>query len=139
MFIEGKQLEDKKFDSEFYSELRSDGRYQSLTTLEEVDFEGRRCYKVRLVRKMGGEDVEFYDVATGLKAGRIGTRVTDMGTVTAITVATNYKRFGNLLQPTTMRLHVGAVQQVFTITSIEYDRVPASTFELPAGLKALLR
>jgi hypothetical protein len=139
MLLEGKQLEEKRFDSEFHSELRTDDRYVSLTTLERVDFEGRSCYKVRLVRKTGGEDIEFYDVATGLKAGSITTRETQMGTVTGTTVETDYKKFGNLLQPTTVRSQVGGLQQVITITSMDYDNVPPSIFELPPGIKALLK
>ena len=139
MLLEGKQLEEKRFDSEFHSELRGDDRYVSLTTLEQVDFEGRSCYKVRLVRKTGGEDIEFYDVATGLKAGSITTRETQMGMVTGTTVETDYKKFGNLLQPTTVRSQVGGLQQVITITAVDYDNVPASIFELPPGIKALLK
>ena len=139
MLLEGKQLEEKRFDSDFHGELRSDDRYVSLTTLEQVDFEGRACYKVRLVRKTGGEDLEFYDVATGLKAGSITTRETQMGTVTGTTVETDYKKFGNLLQPTTVRSQVGGLQQVITINSVNYDSVPASTFDLPLGIKALLK
>ena len=79
MLLEGRQLDEKRFDSEFYSELRNESRYASVTTLERVDFEGRPCYKVRLVRKSGGEDIEFYDVATGLKASSTTTRETQMG------------------------------------------------------------
>lgn len=139
MLLEGKQLEEKRFDSEFHSELRTEDRYVSLTTLEQVDFEGRSCYKIRLVRKTGGEDIEFYDVASGLKAGSITTRETQMGTVTGTTVETDYKKFGNLLQPTTVRSQVGGLQQVITITSVDYDSVPASIFELPPGIKALLK
>ena len=139
MLLEGKQLEEKRFDSEFHSELRTEDRYVSLTTLEQVDFEGRSCYKVRLVRKTGGEDIEFYDVATGLKAGSITTRETQMGTVTGTTVETDYRKFGNLLQPTTVRSQVGGLQQVITITAVDYDNVPASIFELPPGIKALLK
>ena len=139
MLLEGKQLEEKRFDSEFHSELRSDSRYSSLTTLEQVDFEGRPCYKVRLVRKTGGEDTEFYDVATGLKAGAQTTRETQMGTVTATTVESEYRKFGNLLQPTKVRSQIGGVEQVITITSIEYDTVPGSTFDLPPDIKALLK
>ena len=139
MLLEGKQLEEKRFDSEFHSEQRTQDRYVSLTTLEQVDFEGRSCYKVRLVRKTGGEDIEFYDVATGLKAGSITTRETQMGTVTGTTVETDYKKFGNLLQPTTVRSQVGGLQQVITITAVDYDNVPASIFELPPGIKALLK
>lgn len=139
MLLEGKQLEEKRFDSEFHGELRGDDRYVSLTTLERVDFEGRSCYKVRLVRKTGGEDIEFYDVATGLKAGSITSRETQMGRVTGTTVETDYKKFGNLLQPTTVRSQVGGLQQLITISSVDYDNVPASTFDLPAGIKALLK
>jgi hypothetical protein len=139
MLLEGKQLEEKRFDSEFHGELRGDDRYVSLTTLERVDFEGRSCYKVRLVRKTGGEDIEFYDVATGLKAGSITSRETQMGTVTGTTVETDYKKFGNLLQPTTVRSQVGGLQQVITISSVDYDNVPVSTFDLPSGIKALLK
>jgi hypothetical protein len=139
MLLEGKQLDEKRFDSEFYSELRVADRYSSVTTLEQVDFEGRSCYKVRLVRKTGGEDIEFYDVTTGLKAGSITTRETQMGTVTGTTIETDYRKFGNLLQPTKVQSHVGGLDQVITITSIEYDRVPAAIFELPAGIKALLK
>ena len=139
MLLEGKQLEEKRFDSDFHGELRSHDRYVSLTTLEQVDFEGRACYKLRLVRKTGGEDLEFYDVATGLKAGSITTRETQMGTVTGTTVETGYKKFGNLLQPTTVRSQIGGLQQVITINSVDYDSVPASTFDLPPGIKALLK
>jgi hypothetical protein len=139
MLLEGKQLEEKRFDSEFHSELRTEDRYVSLTTLEQVDFEGRACYKIRLVRKTGGEDIEFYDVASGLKAGSITTRETQMGTVTGTTIETDYKKFGNLLQPTTVRSQVGGLQQVITITAVDYDNVPASIFELPPGIKALLK
>jgi hypothetical protein len=34
---------------------------------------------------------------------------------------------------------VGGLQQVITITSVNYDNVPASIFELPPGIKALLK
>ena len=139
MLLEGKQLEEKRFDSEFYSELRSESRYASVTTLEQVDFEGRPCYRVRLVRKTGGEDIEFYEVATGLKAGGITTRETQMGTVTGTTIEGDYRKFGNLLQPTKVVSHIGGLNQVITISSIEYDGVPPSVFNLPLGIKALLK
>lgn len=139
MLLDGKQLEEKRFDSEFHSELRDKDRYVSMTTMEQTDFEGRPCYKVKFVRKSGGEDIEFYDVATGLKAGSITTRETHMGTVTGTTVEADYRKFGNLLQPTTIRSQIGLVEQVITITSVEYDTVPASVFEMPPAIKALVK
>lgn len=139
MLLEGRQLEEKRFDAEYHSELRDDSRYASIATIDQTEFDGRPCYKLRLVRKTGGEDFEFYDVKTGLKAGGVSTRETAMGKVTATTVETDYRRFGNLMQPTTVRSQVGAMQQVITITQIEYDKVPPSAFEMPAEIKALLK
>ena len=54
-------------------------------------------------------------------------------------VVTDYKRFGNLVQPTTVRTQGGGVVQVIRISSTEYDRVPASIFELPPPIIALVR
>ena len=139
MILEGKQLEEKRFDSEFHGELRAEDRYSSMTTLEQTTFEGRQCYKLKLVRKTGGEDIEFYDVATGLKAGSITTRESQMGTITGTQVSGEYRKFGNLLQPTVVKSQIGQLEQVITLTSIEYDNVPASVFEIPAGIKALLK
>jgi hypothetical protein len=139
MLLEGRQFEEKRFDADYESELRSDTRYASITTVEKTQFDGRECYKVRLVRTTGGEDIEFYDVETGLKAGSITTRETPMGTVTATTIETDYRRFGRLLQATTIRSRVGGVEQVITITSIEYDTVQPSVFAMPPAIEALLR
>ncbi len=50
-----------------------------MTTVDQVEFDGRPCYKISLIRKTGGEDFDFYDVETGLKAGAIGTRESQMG------------------------------------------------------------
>ena len=139
MVLEGKQLDEKRFDADFYAELHDDRRYESMTTIEQAMFEGRPCYTLRLVRKGGGEDIEYYDVETGLKAGSVTTRETPMGTVTGTTVETGYRKFGNVLQPSTIRQTVMGLQQVITVSTIEYDTVPDSAFDLPAPIKALVK
>ena len=139
MLLEGKQLEERRFDSDFYGELKSDDRYASMATLEQTQFDGRPCYKLRLVTKTGAEEIEFYDVATGLKAGSIDAHETPMGTLTVTSVETDYRKFGNLLQATTVRTETGGMQQVIAISAIEYDSVLPTVFELPTGIRALLK
>jgi hypothetical protein len=136
---EGKELQERKFDSDFYSDLHQEGRYASMTTVEKTTFEGRPCYRVSLVRKDGGEDVEFYDAETGLKAGATGTRETPMGPMTVKQVQSDYKKFGGLLVPTTLKQTAMGADQVMKITSIEFDNVAPSIFEPPAQIKALLK
>ena len=139
MLLEGKQLEERRFDSEFYAEASPEKRYVSMTTLERTDFDGRPCYKLKLVRPTGGEDLQFFDIATGLKAGSVTTRETQMGTVTGTTIESEYKKFGNLLHATSVKSQIGQIQQVITITSTEYDNVQPAALEMPAQIKALVK
>jgi hypothetical protein len=139
MLAQGKELAQKRFDADYYSDLHEDERYASMKTLEKATFEGRPCYKVSLARKDGGEDIEFYDVETGLKAGAVLTRDTPMGTITATQVHSDYKKFDNVLMPTTMKQTAMSIEQVLKITSFEFDKVPPSIFEPPDQIKALIK
>lgn len=139
MLIRGKELEEKRFDADFYSELHDETRYASMKTVEKTMLEGRPCYKVSLVKKDGGEDFDFYDVETGLKAGAIQTRESQMGPMAVTQVQSDYKKFGGLLVPTTMKQTAMGVEQMLKITSIEFDTVPPSSFEPPAQIKALIK
>jgi hypothetical protein len=136
---EGKELEEKQFDADFYSDLHEEGRYTSMTTVDKATFDGRLCYKLSLIRKSGAEDFDFYDVETGLKAGAIGTRESQMGPMNVTQVHLDYKKFGGLLVPTTMKQSAMGVQQILTLTSIAFDTVDPSVFEPPAPIKALLK
>jgi hypothetical protein len=74
MLSEGKELEQKKFDADFYSEVRQVERYKSATTVEKTVWDGRPSYKVRLVRHDGSEEFEYYDVENAFRIGREATR-----------------------------------------------------------------
>jgi len=139
MLKQGKELEEKKFDADFYGDLHEPGRYVSMTTVEKTTFEGRPCYKVSLVRKEGGEDIEYYDVETGLKAGAAGTRETPMGPVSATQIISDYKKFGGMMLPTTMKQSAMGVEQIMKFTTVEWDNVPPSTFDPPPQIKALIK
>ncbi|MEO7273406.1 MAG: hypothetical protein ABIX28_02805 [Vicinamibacterales bacterium] len=136
---QGPELEQKRFDADFYSELHEPARYESMSTVEKATFEGRPCYKVRLARRGGVEEFEFYDVETGLKAGGITTRESPMGPITATTVEGGYRRFGALLQATTLTSTAMGLQQSVTLTTVEFDTVSPSVFEAPAAIKALVK
>ncbi len=139
MLAQGKELEEKTFDADFYSDLHESGRYVSMKTVEKTTFDGRPCYKLSLVRKNGDEDFDYYDVETGLKAGATGRRESPMGPLSLTQTHSDYKTFGDLLVPTTMKQTAMGVQQVLTITMVEFDNVPPSMFEPPAQIKALLK
>jgi hypothetical protein len=139
MLQQGKELDQAKLDADFYSELRDPKKYTSIKTVEKTVFEGRPCYKVSLMRTDGNEDFEFYDVENGLRAGGISTRESPMGKVTTTSVEGDYKKFGNMLQATSMVQKMMGVEQKLTLTTVEYDNVAPTIFELPAPIKALIK
>lgn len=134
----GKELEQTKLDSDFYSELRDSKKY-TLKTIEKTTFDGRDCYKVSVKRSDGTEDFDFYDVATGLRAGSINKRETPMGPMVVSNVETGYKKFGTLTQATVLRQTIMGVEQKITLETIDYDKVDSSVFEPPAVIKALIK
>ena len=139
MLTQGKELDEKKFDADFYSDLHDPARYTSMKVVEKMMFEGRPCYKVSLVKKDSGEDIEFFDAATGLKAGAMMTRESQMGPISATQVLSDYKKFGELLLPTVMKQSQMGVDQVVKVTAIEFDNVAPSVFDPPAQIKALIK
>lgn len=139
MLTEGRQLEQKKFDSDFFTELKDPSRYKSITTVEKTTFDGRECYKLRLESTAGVEDFEFYEVESGLRAGAQITRESPMGQMASIVTHRDYRKFGKLLIPATQKLSTMGVDQILTVESIEYDSVDPKVFELPAAIKALIK
>ncbi|MGH9409370.1 MAG: hypothetical protein ACRD1V_07930 [Vicinamibacterales bacterium] len=135
----GRELDQAKYDSDFYSELRDPKVFPVVKTIEKADFEGRPCYKVSLERVDGVNDFDFYDASTGLRAGYLNKRETPMGEVESTSVESDYKKFGNLLQPTTLVQRAAGVEQKITLESLDYDKVDASVFALPPEIQALIK
>ncbi len=135
----GKELDQVKLDADFYSDLRDPKTYPEVKTVDKVTFDGRPCYKVALTRVDGAQDVDYYDVKTGLRAGVEGTRETQMGTITQTSIEGGYKKFGKLMQPTLLTTKAMGVEQRITLETVEYDTVPPSAFEPPAQIKALIK
>ena len=135
----GKELTQTRLDADFYSELRDPKTYPDVKTIEKTTFDGRPCYKVSLKRIDGVEDFDYYDVATGLRAGSINTRETAMGTLTMTSVEGAYKKFGQLTQATSVTQQVMGVEQKITLDTVEYDTVQASAFDPPPAIKALIK
>ena len=110
---------------------------QAATTVERTDFNGRPCYRVKMsVTPSGDEYHDYYDVETGLFAGRDDFFHGPTGAVAVHGKASDYKRFGKLTIPTKWT-HEAAGQEWSAIyTSFETNSVADSAFLLPAELMA---
>ena len=138
MILGGKQLDQMRIESDFMGMMHDPKNYVSTQTVGLVDFEGKPAYEVRLVRAGADTATEYFDPQTGLMVGLVRSTESAMGRMTVTGTVADYKPFGGLLLPThlTQRLATGQQMSV-TVSAVEFDAVPANTFELPAPIKAL--
>lgn len=137
--LEGKALRQRMHDADFYAPLHEASNFKSMENLGVSDFDGKRCYKLKLVTSSGLEYFEFYDIQTGLLVGMSADVESPMGPVPTTIFYDQYKRFDGVLTPTRIRQKLMGRDQVVTISSIEYDGVKDSVFALPDKVKALLK
>ena len=138
MIMEGKRLNQLQNEANYYSILHDEKEFKSMETVEVAQFEGKECYKLKLVRQSGDEATEFYDSKSGLLVGIVASQETPLGAVTVTSVASDYKKFGNVLMATKNIQRLAGLQQIMTVESVEYNKVADSEFELPPQIKALV-
>lgn len=134
---EGVRLEQTRIAADYYSDLNKAKLYKSIETVELTEFEGRKCYKIKLTPKIGPPAFEFYEVEAGLRRGSQLTLITPMGEMPVTVVESDYKKFGDLTLASKTIQKIMMQEIVITIDSIEHDNVDPSVFELPAEIKAL--
>jgi hypothetical protein len=137
----GKELDQLKEQADFpMSMLYAPDRYASMQTEGIVDFAGEKAYKVKLVRKSTGRaSTEYFSVASGLQIGGEMTQESEMGTMQVTSVVSEYKDFGGIKIPTKVEQSVGPTKIEMQIADVKINAVPATAFEPPAQVKALIK
>jgi zinc protease len=125
--------------ADFHANFHDMARYKSAENAGIVDFEGKKCYRVKIVRVTGGEGSEFYDIETGLIAGIQAQQDTPMGKIDQTSAFSEYKEFGGLKFPTKIQQKNSQFDATITFTAIEFDKVDPAVFELPEAVKAKLK
>lgn len=126
-------------DADFESMLRNMSSFKSAETVELTKMGTKDCYKVKLVWNSGRETFDCYSPETGLLVGSMATQVSSMGAMESTTMYDEYKDFGGLRMPTRMTIQAMGFDQVLTIKEIKFTEPAATTFELPAEIKALVK
>lgn len=139
MVLEGTMLHQMRQQADFFGPLNMEAYVDSARVVEETAFAGKQCQKVRLVTKWGEEYFEFYDVATGFPVGVVRTQESPMGPVEATTVLSEFKDFGGIMIPTKTVQTTMGMDQIITVTDVEFDTVDPSVFALPKEIQALIK
>lgn len=137
MVLEGRMLDQLKQQADLHATLRPETYFSAAETVADTTFDGRRCYKVKLATKWGEEYFDFFDAATGLRAGSVRKQASPMGDLETITVLSDYREFGGVLSPMKSVQRMMSIEQVLTVSDVRVGAVPDSVFALPVEIKAL--
>lgn len=128
-----------KDQANFLSEYYDPSRIKSAETVEVTDFEGQRCYKVKIVHKDDSEALVYLDSATGLRAGQTLTQKMNGQEVPITLVMSDYKEFGGVKLPMKRVQKLPGADVVMQVQTVEFDKVDPSAFALPDAVKALVK
>jgi len=137
--MQGKALADAISEAQFDSAFNGPDFVKEATTLEKTSFNGKAAYILRVVSKFDSESTIYLDAETYYPIGVEKVSETQMGSMPTTASAGEFKKFGGFMQPTVMVQSAMGFDQVIRLTSYEYDVVPASAFDLPPAIKALIK
>jgi hypothetical protein len=114
-------------------------KFSTIEHQGEVEFDGKKAVKIRLVREDGRESFEYYSTETGLMIGSEGIQASPMGELKVVSVLGDYKEFDGMRMATKTTTSMGPQQMVMTITKVELNKVDPSAFTRPAAVEALVK
>lgn len=137
--VTGRALKERADESWFDAMLHGPEYVREMTVLGREEFDTRPAYRLKVVLASGTEQVEFFDVETGMQIGLEATRESPLGPVPTTIVYRDYKKYGALTYPSKVIQRVLGIEQVVTFTTLEFDTVPATAFDMPPVIKALIK
>jgi hypothetical protein len=126
-------------DADLQYPLHQPDYFQKLEFAGITVFEGRRCYWLHGTTNWGKDNNQYYDVETGLLAGYRFQSDSSANSTTTTALFQDYKGFGGPLVATKLIARSGDQTQTVTITSVTYEPLADSLFDLPPAVKALLK
>jgi len=125
-------------DADLRYALHQPDYFRNLELSGITDFEGHRCYWLHGTTHWGKDNNQYYDVETGLLVG-YRFQADSSSPATATQLFQDYRSFGGPLVATTVTSRTGDRTQTFTYTSVSYEPVADSVFELPEAVRAILK
>lgn len=135
--LSGPELNETMTRSSFDANLDMAAQFPTMQTVGERTVAGSPCWDVRMVSASGVEARNCFDKQTGLLVASVSKQRSPQGEMEVEAVFSDYQDYDGLKMPSKTTMSMMGQQVVTTIKSVSHDPVPASTFELPAAVKAL--
>jgi hypothetical protein len=137
MVLDGRMLDQLRQQADWQGALHPETFVASAETVEETEFEGQQCYKLKIVTSWEEEYFEFFNAGTGLLVGIERTTASPMGEVPTTTVLSDYREIDGLLVPMKSAQRMLGFEQVVTMSQVTAEELADSVFALPAEIQAL--
>ncbi len=138
--LSGEAASQAKQQADFFADFPDAAKYTTVETVAAEDFEGRKCFKVKMVKADGTEAFQYFDAETGLAAGVVRTMDNpQMGKIEVTVVMGDYKDQGGLKLPAKITQKTPQGDVVLTFATYEWDKVDAKVFALPDAVKSMVK
>jgi hypothetical protein len=135
--LAGKELDQLRYEADFYAPLHEEKNFKSMETVETASFEGRECHKLKCVRLSGEEVYEYFDTHTGLLYATEMNQASPLGTMKVVSIAQEYKSYGGMQIATKSVQKMMGLSQTIQLNSVDFDSVSEEIFALPEKIKTL--
>lgn len=125
-------------DADMYYHLHVLDYFKKLEVVGVKNFEGHQCYDLKGVNNWNQPNEQFYDKDSGLLIGYFFDTKWRGGPGETTATFENYKDFGGVLMSTRNTGRDANGLTIGLVTSVTYDDVDDSVFELPDAVKKAL-
>lgn len=136
--LEGGELEAMREQADPLYEARDASLFSSFETVGEKEYDGEACWEVHYVFVSGREASECFSKDSGLVIASIATQESPMGDVEVVSRIGEYRRFGEMLVPTSVKQSMMGQEQIVTIGEVVIGDVDLSLLEPPAAILTLI-
>jgi len=136
--MEGAELEQIREQASIAASLRDPSVVPGRETVEQAEFGGEACWRVKLTWASGRESHDCYSVDSGLLIASESVQASPMGDVPSVTLFRDYREFDGRRMPTRMIQSVMGQEQVMVIETVEYGEVSDERVAPPQQIRALI-
>ena len=122
-------------EAAFNAELKWRELYKEVRAVGLETVEGRSCVRIELIPPEGGKpDIEWYDLETKLLVKAESTTEGDQGTMTVKMYPLEWKEYGGVKMPSSIKMAMGPVEIGAKVVSVDWDvALDDSIFRKPAA------
>lgn len=137
--LDGSAADQIKEQGDFFGDFHDFTRFTSAETIDQTTVDGRKVYRVKMVRPNGDAVTEHFDVETGYSIGGMMSVATPMGAMETTFSYADYKPFGGMLFATRVVQRNPQFEIIISIASVEFDTLDEAAVAVPDVVKALIK